>query len=225
VLPFSELFSRAAERKGGAGILEAQLAETPSRSPAEIARLADDRILAEMTRRIFYAGFSSRVVDGKWDGFEAAFWRFNPNACALMSDDQFDVLMQNRGIVRNAAKIRSVQRNAAFLLDLRREYGSAARFFADWPDSDYVGLRDVLKKRASHLGGDAAARFLRAIGKPAFILTPDVVAALIRDGVVTRMPSGKRDLALVQAAFNRWSAESGRDLTAISRTLAMSVGQ
>jgi hypothetical protein len=28
----------------------------------------------------------------------------------------------------------------------------------------------------------------------------------------------------VQAAFNAWAAESGRDLTAISRVLSMSVG-
>ena len=113
--------------------------------------------------------------------------------------------------------------NAQFLLALRTDHGSAARFFANWPDADYVGLLDVLKKRASHLGGDAAGRFLRAIGKPAFIATPDMVAALIRDGVVDRPPSGKRDLATIQAAFNNWSAESGRDLTAISRVLAMSV--
>ena len=50
-----------------------------------------------------------------------------------------------------------------------------------------------------------------------------MVAALIREGVVRRRPGGKRDLAAVQAAFNRWSAESGRDLTAISRVLAMSI--
>ena len=32
-----------------------------------------------------------------------------------------------------------------------------------------------------------------------------------------------RDLAVIQDACNRWSAESGRDLTEISRILAMSV--
>jgi hypothetical protein len=80
-----------------------------------------------------------------------------------------------------------------------------------------------LKKRASHLGGDAAGRFLRAIGKPAFITSPDMVAALIREGVLDRPPSGKRDLAVIQATFNQWSSDSGRDLTAISRVLAMSI--
>ena len=82
----------------------------------------------------------------------------------LMSEEHFDRLLQDRGIVRNAAKIKSVQINAQFLLDLKSEHGSAALFFANWADADYVGLLDVLKKRASHLGGDAAGRFLRGIG-------------------------------------------------------------
>ncbi|HTW26836.1 MAG TPA: DNA-3-methyladenine glycosylase I [Acetobacteraceae bacterium] len=220
---FSTIFDLAAKRQGGAAALERILAETAPRPPAEIAATPDDRILAEMTRRIFYAGFSSKTIDDKWPAFEAGFARFHPNLCAFMSEEQFDRLMRDRGIVRNGAKIKAVQINARFLLALEAEHGSAARFFADWPDADYVGLLEVLKKRASHLGGDAAGRFLRAIGKPAFIASPDMVAALIREGVIDRPPGGKRDLAVVQAAFNRWSEESGRDLTTISRVLAMSV--
>lgn len=220
---FAEIFAQAAARKGGAAALEQILAETPSRPPAEIAALPDHRILAEMTRRIFYAGFSWKVVDDKWPAFEAAFFGFDPNACAFMTEEQFDRLMQDRNIVRNGAKIKSVQLNAQFLLDCKASHGSAARFFADWPDRDYVGLLDVLKQRASHLGGDAAGRFLRAIGKPAFIATTDMAAALMREGVIDRPPTSKRDLAAVQAAFNQWSHESGRDLTAISRVLAMSI--
>jgi 3-methyladenine DNA glycosylase Tag len=223
VRPFAEIFALAAARKGGAAALERMLAETASRSPAEIASVPDDRILAEMTRRIFYAGFSWKVVDDKWPSFERAFHGFDPNACAFLSEEQLDALARDPGIVRNGAKIRTVQHNARFLLDLRSRHGGAGRFFADWPDSDYVGLLEILKKQASHLGGDAAGRFLRAIGKPAFIASPDMAAALIREGVIDRPPGGKRDLAAIQAAFISWSAESGRDLTAISRVLAMSI--
>lgn len=220
---FNAIFAVAAKRKGGAPALEAMLAETASRSPAEIAATPDDRILAEMSRRIFNAGFSSKVIAEKWPAFEAAFDGFDPRACAFMTEERFDALLKDRGIVRNAAKIKAVTVNARLLLDLAAEHGSAAGFLAGWPDTDHVGLLDLLRKRGSHLGGDAAGRFLRGIGKPAFIMTPDVVAALIREGVLDKAPSARRDFAAVQAAFNAWMAQSGRDLTAISRVLALSV--
>ncbi|OQP83244.1 3-methyladenine DNA glycosylase [Rhizobium rhizosphaerae] len=212
----------AADRKGGILALDDALATTPALVSSAIAAIPDDRILAEMTRRIFNAGFSSKVIEAKWPAFEAAFMDFDVNACAFLSDDHFDALMQDRGIVRNGAKIRAVQINAQLVLDLASSHGSAARYFADWPDNDYVGLLNLLKERGSYLSGDAGMRFLRTIGKPAFITTKDVVAALVREGVIARAPTGKRDYAAIQEAFNRWSEQSGRNLTEISRILAMS---
>ena len=110
------------------------------------------------------------------------------------------------------------------MIELAKQHGSAARFFADWPDADYVGLLETLKKRASRLGGETGMRFLRSIGKPGFITTPDVVKALVREKVIGGAPTGKRDLKIVQEAFNSWSEQSGLDLTSISWTLAMTVG-
>lgn len=141
---------------------------------------------------------------------------------ALKGDD-FDALIGNGDIVRNGAKIKAVQTNARLVVDLAKDHSSAARFFAEWPDNNYVALINVLKERGSHLGGDSGMRFLRAIGKPAFITTKDVVAALIRENVIARAPSSKRDFAVIQDAFNQWSAASGRNLTEISRILAMSI--
>ena len=68
-------------------------------------------------------------------------------------------------------------------------------------------------------------RFLRAIGKPALIPMPNVVKALIREEVLIKSPAGKGDFVKIQAALNRWSEQSGLDLTSFSRTLAMSVGR
>jgi len=221
---FDEIWAIAAARKGGDAALEAHLADHRSKTPAQIAATPDDRILSSMARHAFQAGFSWKVIENKWPGFEAAFDGFNLNACAFPSEEKFDALLKDTRIVRNARKILSVQANARFLLDLAQQAGSAARFFADWPDADLVGLLDVLKARSSGIGGESAMRFLRTLGKPAFITTRDVAAALVRDGVLDKPPSGKKDFAIVQAAFNTWSAQSGRDLTAISRVLAMSVG-
>ena len=219
---FAAIHQIAAERKGGPEALEALLA-TPL-TPAALVAVPDHRWLSAMTKTVFQAGFNWSVIEKKWDGFEAAFEGFEPRRWVMMGDDDLDRLLADKRIVRNGAKIRSVRDNAALLVDLAEAHGSAARFFAEWPTDDYVGLITFLKKRASRLGGSTAQYFLRWMGVDGFILSRDVVAALIREGVVDREPSSQRDLQSVQAAFNRWRADSGRSLTAMSKILACSVG-
>jgi 3-methyladenine DNA glycosylase Tag len=218
---FDQIYRIAAERKGGPAALE-DLLPTP-KPPAALRKIPDDRWLAGMTKRVFCAGFNWTVIENKWDGFEAAFEGFPPGRWAMMSDDDLDRLVQDKRIVRNAGKIQSVRDNAVFLCDLAREYGSAAKCFADWPDTDYVGLLDMLKRRASRLGGNSGQYFLRFMGKDSFITSGDVAKALVREGVVDKAPTSKRDLQAVQAAFNQWREESGRPLAQISRVLACSV--
>jgi len=222
---FQAIFADAAGRHGGPEALNAALAKTLPLAPDKLAAVPDDRILSQMARHVFQSGFSWAVIDKKWPGFETAFAGFDPATNAVMSDERFDELLKDTGIIRNAMKIRSVALNAKFLTDLATEQGSAARFFATWPDDDFTGLLDLLKKRGDRLGGQTGARVLRAIGKPAYILSDSVVAALIKAGVVAAAPTSKRDLQAVQQAFNTWSKQSGRDLTSISRTLAMSTGE
>jgi 3-methyladenine DNA glycosylase Tag len=224
VRAFADIYAEAAARKGGEAALEALVAEHRSRTPAELAAIPDDRWLAQMSRCVFQAGFNWKVIETKWPGFEAAFHGFDPKLNAAMSDEDLDAHLKNTGIVRNAQKILSVRDNARFLVDLAAEHGAAAAFFAAWPDADFAGLLDVMKTRASRLSGETAARFFRFMGKPSFITSRDVTAALIAAGVVSGPVKGKKDLAAVQDAFNAWAKESGRDLTAISRVLAMSAG-
>ncbi len=219
---YADLFALAAARKGGAAALEGLLPR--AESPAVLAALGDDRWLATATRCVFNAGFNWKVIDAKWAGFEAAFAGFDPARWSMMSDEDLDRLLADTRVIRHGAKLRSVRDNAILLRDLAREHGSAARALADWPSTDYVGLLDMLRRRGSRLGGNTGQYFLRFMGKDSFILSRDVVAALIREGVIDKPPSSKAALAAVQAAFNSWMAESGRGLTQISRTLALSVG-
>lgn len=221
---FAEIHARAAARKGGEAALEALVAEHKSKTAAELLATPDHRWLAEMSRCVFQAGFNWKVIENKWAGFEAAFEGFAVPLNAAMSDEDFDAHLKDTRIVRNAAKILSVRDNAIFLRDLAEEHGSAARFFAEWPAEDFVGLIEVMKARASRLSGETAMRFFRFMGKPSFITSRDVAAALVEAGVLTRPPSGKRDYQATQEAFNRWAEESGRDLTSISRVLALSIG-
>ena len=152
---FAGIYAIASARKGGDEALEALIAEHAPKSKAEIAGVPDDRILAMMTQRVFQAGFNWRVVANMWKGFEIAFHGFDPSWCGAMTEEEFDALLKDTRIVRNAQKILSVQANGRFLVELAREHGTAAKAFADWPDDDYVGLLELLKTKASRLGGEA----------------------------------------------------------------------
>lgn len=221
---FEDIYALAAQRKGGPDALEALVAQHRSKTQAELIAIPDDRWLAQMTKCVFQAGFNWKLIDNKWPRFETAFHAFDPPLNAAMSEEEFDAHLKDTRIVRNAQKILSVRANAQFLVDLAKEHGSAARFFAQWPDADFVGLLEVMKKRAARLSGETAARFFRLMGRPSFIPSRDVAAALIDAGVITKPPTSRKDWQALQDAFNAWGVKSGRDLTAMSRVLAMSTG-
>lgn len=185
---------------------------------------SDDRFLAGMARAVFSSGFSWQVIEAKWPGFEETFDRFVPKRVAAYGDEKVDALLKDTRIVRNGAKIMATIENARFIVATAKEHGSFGKFLAGWPETDQVGLMTHLGKRASRLGGATVQYFLRFEGWDAFILSTDVVKALIREGVVAKQPTSKKDLAAVQAAFNAWREESGRPVREISRILALSVG-
>ncbi len=176
-----------------------------------------------MTRAVFRSGFVWRIVDYKWEGFEAVFQGFDPVACAYQPDEALEALMHDARIIRHLKKIRSVRDNATLVLGIEREHGSFGAFIADWPVTDIVGLHECLKKRGSRLGGRTGQFFLRRVGKDTFVLSRDVVGALIRAGVIDRNPVAKRDLRLVQQAFNVWHEQSARPMCEISRILSCSI--
>ena len=219
--PFSGIRARAAQRHGGEARLMADLPEVSTADA--LAAIPDDRWLAGMTKRVFQSGFSWQIIEDRWPGFERAFDGFRPGRVALYGPDDMERLLADTGIVRNGQNIKATVANAVFVADLATEHGSAAQFFAHWPDDDFVGLLEVLKKRGSRLGGNTGQIFLRYMGRDSFVLSKDVKAALVEAGVVAKPPTSKRDLAAVQAAFNAWRAETGLPLTHLSRILALSI--
>lgn len=222
VIDFEVIRQRAEERKGGAAALQAML--PPLADHDKLRATTDDRILAEMTRRVFYSGFVRQVIDSKWSGFEDAFSGFDPAVLNIAPDDYWHDLTSDSRIIRNGAKIMAVRANAAFVRELANEAGSAGVFFAEWPTADHAGLLELLSKRGSRLGGLAGQYFLRAIGRDCFILTGDVLACL-RDAGVALSKSGtaKKDLQLAQQVFAAWSAQSGLSLNHLSRIAAYSI--
>jgi 3-methyladenine DNA glycosylase Tag len=224
VTPFKTIRARAEKRKGGASALKKLL--PPVADPQSLTKLGDDRVLAEMTRRVFCAGFAWSVIEAKWAGFEQAFLGFKPATLAFKPDEFWEKLTSDTRIVRNGAKIMSVRDNARFLQEIAKEHGSFGRFLANWPSSDEVGLLNLLAKRGSRLGGNTGQMLLRFLGWDGFVTSRDVTACLREAGLdVAEEVKSKTDLAKVQAQFNAWAEETGLPYTYLSRICALSFGE
>jgi len=218
---FDSIFQRAVERKGGVQALEDILPEPVD--DRTLKRRADSFYLAEMTKCVFRSGFVWQIIERKWPGFEVAFDGFDVSGAALLSDEDLERLAADERIVRNARKIHSVRGNAQFISDIRAEYDSFGAFLAAWPREDFVGMWMLLKKRGERLGGQTGRFFLRFVGWDTPVLSQDVVAALIGQGVIDRAPTSTKALASVQSAFNQWHEESGRPFCQVSRILSATV--
>src|SRR5436190_8983063 len=224
MISFKTIRARAEKRKGGPKGLAKLLPAKPDAKA--LAKLGDDRILAEMTRRVFSAGFAWSVIETKWPGFEEAFLGFDPGKLSLQPDEFWDKLMKDTRIVRNGAKIMSVRANATFVRDIAKEHGSFGKLLATWPSSDEIGLLELLAKRGSRLGGNTGQRLLRFLGWDGFVTSKDVVACLRDAGLdIGEGAKSKRDLAKVQAQFNEWARETGLPYVHLSRICAMSIGE
>jgi len=221
---FKTIRARAAKRKGGDAKLIALLPKLTS--TAALARIPDNRILSDMAKRIFSAGFAWTVIEKKWPGFEEAFLGFEPKRLLAQPDEFWERLASDTRIVRNAQKIMAVRANAAFIADIARQHGSFAKFLAAWPSGDQIGLLDLLAKKGARLGGGTGQYFLRFIGKDSFVLSADVVACLRDAGLdIAESPTSKKDLRKAQDQFNAWAQETGLPLTHLSRICAMSIGE
>jgi 3-methyladenine DNA glycosylase Tag len=130
-IPFKTIRARAEKRKGGAAALEKLLPPKPNMKA--LAKMADDRLLAEMTQRVFSEGFAWSVIENKWPDFEKAFLGFKPAKLIFQPDDFWDALLSDARIVRNGAKISSVRENAAFVQELAKNMAASAGFLAYGP--------------------------------------------------------------------------------------------
>lgn len=218
---FDDILDIAAARKGGRAAVLANIAVP--KSAEALAATPDRDWLAMMARGIFSAGISWKVVEAKWPGIDEAFHGFDVARAAHMSEDWFDALVSDTRVIRSPPKIRAIQQNAVLILEVAQEAGSFGGRIGAWPGDDYAGLLQWLQKEGSRLGGSTGAYMLRFMGRDGYVLSKDVVARLVEEGVIDKAPGSKKAWAAVQAAFNTWAAQSGRSLTEISRVLAQSI--
>ncbi len=126
----------------------------------------DDAYFENMTRVIFLAGLSWKMIDAKWPNFKKAFKNFSIEQVARFCESDVKRLMGDAGIVRNQAKIVAAVKNAKHFQAIRKEHGTF-RSFLDTLDksNNYASVTKELRKRFQRLGPSSARLFLYTVGE------------------------------------------------------------
>lgn len=111
--------------------------------PQHTAKTLDD-FLEHLSKGVFQAGISWRVVDVKWPSNTKAFHSFSVERVARMNDRDIDTLVKDERVIRSRPKIAAAVHNANELLALERAGGfkKHLRSFLE-----YEALATDLKKR------------------------------------------------------------------------------
>ena len=219
---FSQILTRAAERKGGLAAVKA-LTSKPLTTKQLLEYTAADW-LAAFSKKVFQSGFVWRVVEQKWPGFNEVFFDFAPEKILMLSDEKLTEKAQDPRIIRNGNKVLTIRANAQMIYELSLEHGSFSALIANWPCDDIISLWALLKKRGARLGGNTGAYALRAMGKDTFLLSQDIEAYFRGHQLIDGGLTSLGNLRKIQAQFNEWQQQSGLSYQEMSRIVAMSVG-
>jgi 3-methyladenine DNA glycosylase Tag len=120
--------------------------------------------LEALSRPVFQAGISWRVVDAKWDGIRKAFKGFDPKKVAKFGPDQIDKLMDDEALIRSRPKIQAVVDNAQTLLELDAEHQGFRRYLK--AQGDTAAVAKDLQRQFRFIGPSGAHMFLYTVGEP-----------------------------------------------------------
>jgi DNA-3-methyladenine glycosylase I len=120
--------------------------------------------LEALSRPVFQAGMSWRVIDAKWEGIREAFAGFEPRVVADFDTHDVERLLADPRVVRSRAKIEATIDNAQAILELDVEHRGFARYLRSLgPFDDAVA---DLKRQFRYIGDSGAYHFLYAVGQP-----------------------------------------------------------
>ena len=126
----------------------------------------DNAYFENMTRVIFQAGLSWRLIERKWPNFQKAFENFSLNRVARLGDDDVKRLMANEGIVRNRKKVLATIHNAKQFQTIKKEFGSFKAYIDTLDKSNnYALVIKELSKKFKHLGPSSIRIFLYSVGE------------------------------------------------------------
>lgn len=129
-------------------------------------------------------GLSWKIIMHKREAYRAAFRGFDIDACAAMTDEELEALMdEDSGLIRNRGKIFSVRKNAQVVQALQKEFGSFDAYLWGFTDGIVIDghwktlqemptvsdvsramCKDMKKRGIAYVGPVITYSFLQSIG-------------------------------------------------------------
>lgn len=103
----------------------------------------DQRLFEMLILEGAQAGLSWETILKRREGYRAAFHRFDPKKVASMSDKELDLLLEDKGIIRNRLKVYSARINAQVFLEIQKEFGSFDQYL--WAYVDHKPIKNSPK--------------------------------------------------------------------------------
>ena len=132
-------------------------------APAKIAPQGPGDYLEIMSKVVFQAGMSYKIVESKWPGIREAFHGFDAAKVAGMTPPEIDLLAQDTRVIRNRRKLESVVSNAQRLLDLDSEFGGFQKYLRS--HGDFASLVKDLRRQFKFLGDMGCYYYLYVVGE------------------------------------------------------------
>ena len=118
--------------------------------PERIERPTSAEALAVISRAIFQAGLSWKLIDSKWAAYRRLFEDFEPALVAQYGEADVERIMSDGGVVRTRKKIVATIDNARTLEAIAREFGSFSDYLRAF--ATYDALATDLRSRFKFLG-------------------------------------------------------------------------
>src|SRR4030081_3769788 len=131
--------------------------------PPQYTPKSIDDYLEHLSKGVFQAGMSWRVVEAKWPTIKKAFHGFKVERVARMTDREIDALAKDERVIRSRPKIAAIVHNAIEILQLERDGGFKEHLRSF---DDYETLAKDLKKRFKFVGDSGVYHFLWTVKQP-----------------------------------------------------------
>jgi len=126
----------------------------------------DAKLFEFLILETFQAGLSWITILRKRENFRKAFDNFDYKKIAKYSEDKYESLLQNTGIIRNKLKIKATITNARLFMDVQQEYESFSKYIWSFTNGKPIKNKFNLKSEvpATTAISDALSKDLKKKG-------------------------------------------------------------